>query len=82
MIKWNPFNSVNEASETTATTLSLIVDIDGEQTIIDRHEIDCQREFTVSSESDLTNGAKLTQGLTANTATMKLVSLGKSFQNY
>ena len=39
--------------------------------------VECDRVFTVNSEMDLADGAKLTSGMTAELATMKIISSGK-----
>ena len=46
--------------------------------VIAQQQIECQREFTTSSEIDLTSETKLTNGITANLAMMRLFSLGTS----
>ena len=70
--------SVNEASETTTTTIDQLLAMNGgEQTVIARNQIECQREFTISSETDLMNGGTLTSGITADLATMKIFSLSE-----
>ena len=60
------------------TTIHLTIDVNGEVTIIAQQQIECQREFTTSSEIDLTSETKLTNGITANLAMMRLFSLGTS----
>ena len=69
------------ATETTSTTLDLIIDADGGQTVIDRHQFECRREFTVNNVMDLTEGAKLTGSLRAESASMKLLSQGEFLQS-
>ena len=77
-LKWSPFrDSVNEATDITSTTLDLVIDVNGNQTVIDRQMVECDRVFTVNNEMDLADGAKLTSGMTAELATMKIISSGE-----
>ena len=77
-LKWSSFrDSVNEATDITSTTLDLVIDVNGNQTVIDRQMVECDRVFTVNNEMDLADGAKLTSGMTAELATMKIISSGE-----
>ena len=39
--------------------------------------VECNRVFTVTSELEVADGAKLTSGMTAELATMKIISSGE-----
>ena len=70
--------SVNKATGTSTTTLKfMILNASGVQTVIARQEVECQQDFIVSSELGLMTETKITGGLTAELATLKIMSLGK-----
>ena len=69
-------NSVNEDTETTTTTVNMISTVNNEEMVIGRHQIECQREFSISSiDIDLTSdGTVKTNQINTNLATFKLLS--------
>ena len=55
----------------------MALDVNDSQTVIERQEVECNREFTVNSELNLADGAKLTSGITAELAPMTIISSGE-----
>ena len=74
-------SSVNKATGTSTTTLNfMILNGSGQQIVIARREVECQQDFIVSSDLGLMNEATITRGLTAELATVKIMSLGKLWE--
>ena len=67
--------SLNEGVETTTTTVDMSVPVNGIETVIARHPIQCYRGFTVSSEADLTDGVTKSSNINSDLAIMKLLDL-------
>ena len=65
---------VNEETTKTTTTLEMVMDVNGVQTITDQRQIECNREFSVQTAADLNDGVKLINQLRADLATITLLS--------
>ena len=63
---------VNEETTKTTTTLQMVLDVNGIATVIDQRQIECNREFTVNNELELSSGAIINQ-LRADTAIMTML---------
>ena len=58
----------------TTTTLDISSTVENDTIVIARDQIECQREFSISSETDLAVGNVKTNYITADLATLTLLS--------
>ena len=66
--------SVNEDTETSTTTLSLLSTAENEPIVLAQAQIECEREFSISSESALSDGITISNHIAADLATLTLLS--------